>query len=83
MSTAKNPRSMKVWVFIRQLGHNKLLKNVTAVQLAVSYRCWHAALLGWVSVCVIRFRNMLLFIRLIYRICRKFPYNLCLENVTA
>jgi len=46
MSTAKNPHSMKVWVFIRQLGHNKLLKNVTAVQLAVSYRLWHAALLG-------------------------------------
>lgn len=46
MSTAKNPDSVKVWVFIRQLGHNKFLKNVTAVILAVAYKRWHATLLG-------------------------------------
>ena len=84
MSTAKNhPGSVRVWVFIRQLGHNKLLKNVTAVLLAVAYKRWHATLPGRVSLSVARLRNMHLFIRLIYRICRNFPHNLCLENVTA
>jgi hypothetical protein len=78
-----NPGSRKVWIFIRQLGQNKLLKNVTAVQLAVAYKRWHATLPGWVPLSVTRFRNMFLFIRLIDRISRKFPHNLCLENITA